>query len=641
MSAITGVFQVDHEPVPGEYADILIESLNHVPSDKNGYFKWNHVFMGCILQWITPESITEELPFYEYNRELAITADAIIDNRNELFERLQIKKEVRADITDSFLILCAYEKWGEECPKFLVGDYAFIIWDKQRDTIFGARDYSGCRTLYYHLDNNTFAFCTLINPLLNLPFISHAINNQWVADYLAIPLNFESIDNNSTVYHQIRQVPPGHSITIKRGTLTIAKYHSFDYERKLNLKTNHDYEEAFLDVYEKAISNRLRTHKQVGSHLSGGLDSGSAAAIAAKKLAENDKKLLSFSYIPVKDFKDWTPKRRNADETPWIQSTISYSGNIEGDYLEFENQNPYSVIDDWLDTMEMPYKFFENSFWLKGIYETASQKGVGILLNGQRGNWTVSWGHSLDYYALLLRKLKLKSFSKELSLYSELIGIGRKRLLSLIAHKAFPGLSSKNRPDPYPVLINQDYAAKHHVWDRLNEENIDFDGVNYSDAFSMRKTQFEKPYYWSINGTYSTKLSLKHSLWDRDPTNDLRVAEFCLSVPESQYVQNGYDRSLIRRSLQGYLPDDVRLNMRTRGIQGADGIFRMYSQWGNFLLEAERMAKDKHIGEYLNQAVILKSLNRLKEPSDHEVYGHDFRLIMRSLIFFRFMKRIS
>ena len=71
------------------------------------------------------------------------------------------------------------------------------------------------------------------------------------------------------------------------------------------------------------------------------------------------------------------------------------------------------------------------------------------------------------------------------------------------------------------------------------------------------------------SNTINTKLSLRYSLWKRDPTNDLRVIRFCLSLPEDQYVQNGMNRALIRRATENYLPDKVRLNQRTRGVQGA------------------------------------------------------------------------
>ena len=109
----------------------------------------NSVFLGCHAQWITPESINEPLPYYHYEAQVAITADAIIDNRKELFDQLQIKPEDRKEMPDSQLILLSYLKWGEECPKYLIGDFAFMIWDQRNQKLFGARDASGYRTLYY------------------------------------------------------------------------------------------------------------------------------------------------------------------------------------------------------------------------------------------------------------------------------------------------------------------------------------------------------------------------------------------------------------------------------------------------------------------------------------------------------------
>ena len=80
--------------------------------------------------------------------------------------------------------------------------------------------------------------------------------------------------------------------------------------------------------------------------------------------------------------------------------------------------------------MEMPYKFFENSIWLKGIFEKAHEEGIGVLLNGGRGNLSISWGPAIEYYAILLKKLKWIRLYKELNLYSNNIGV--KKILILI-----------------------------------------------------------------------------------------------------------------------------------------------------------------------------------------------------------------
>ncbi|MGW6192111.1 lasso peptide isopeptide bond-forming cyclase [Bacillus cereus] len=643
MSAITGIIHFNEETISIQHGTQLMSYLQKYPADDIQIWHKENAFLGCHAQWITPESVGEQLPFYNYEKQLAITADAIIDNRNELFEKLQVDYADRKNMTDSELILLSYQKWGEAAPKYLVGDFAFMIWDEKKQTLFGARDFSGSRTLYFYRGEEKFAFCTIINPLFTLPYVEKKLNEQWIAEFLAIPVNFESVDSQQTVYKYIEQVPPSHTISVKNGKVNFSRYYTPTTGKMLNLKSNEEYEEAFRDVYQSAVKARLRTHHKVGAHLSGGLDSGSVVSFAAKDLRAENKKLHTFSYVPVEGFVDWTHKGRIADERPFIQSTVKHVGNIQDYYLELPERSPLSEIDDWLETMEMPYKFFENTFWLSGVYEKASQHGIGVLLSGQRGNWTVSWGPILDYQAMLLKKLHWMRFYRELYLYSRNLGVKKSRVFEVVKRKAFPFLHqllSSEEQDVFPRIINPEFAKKMNVFDRLKEQDIDITGTSISNAYDMKREQFEKTYYWSINGTYETKLSLRYALWDRDPTNDLRIVQFCLSVPEEQYVQNGVDRSLIRRATKNLLPDKVRLNQRVRGVQGADGVYRMAPFWNEFIEEVEELSVDPIISEFLNVEVIKKAISKLcKEPRPEYAFDLDFRVLMRSLIFYRFIKK--
>lgn len=644
MSAITGIIHFNNEPISIEQGTRLMSELQKYPADDIQIWHKENAFLGCHAQWITPESVGEQLPFYNYEKQLAITADAIIDNRDELFEKLQVDYSDRKNMTDSELILLSYQKWEEAAPKYLVGDFAFMIWDEKKQILFGARDFSGSRTLYIYRDEEKFSFCTLIKPLFTLPYVDKKLNEQWLAEFLAIPVNFESVDPQLTVYKYIEQVPPSHTILVKDGKVKISRYYTPTAGKMLNLKSNEEYEEAFREVYQRAVKVRLRTHHQVGAHLSGGLDSGSVVSFAAKDLRAENKKLHTFSYVPAEGFKDWTHKGRIADERPFIQSTVQYVGNIQDYYLELPERSPLSEIDDWLETMEMPYKFFENTFWLRGVYEKASQRDIGVLLSGQRGNWTVSWGPIFDYQAMLLKKLHWIRFYRELYLYSRNIGVKKARVFEVVRRKAFPFLHqllSSEEQDAFPIIINPEFAKKMNVFDRLKEQDVDITGTFISNAYDMKREQFEKPYYWSINGTYETKLSLRYALWDRDPTNDLRIIQFCLSVPEEQYVQNGLDRSLIRRATKNFLPDKVRLNQRVRGVQGADGVYRMTPFWNEFIEEVQELSVDPIISEFLNVEVIKKAISKIcKEPRPEYAFDLDFRILMRSLIFYRFIKNL-
>ncbi|OOR22361.1 lasso peptide isopeptide bond-forming cyclase [Bacillus cereus] len=644
MSAITGIIHFTNEPVSIEHGTRLMSDLQKYPADDIQIWHKENAFLGCHAQWITPESVGEQLPFYNYEKQLAITADAIIDNRHELFEKLQVDYADRKNMTDSELILLSYQKWGEAAPKYLVGDFAFMIWDEKKQILFGARDFSGSRTLYFYRGEEKFAFCTIINPLFTLPYVDKKLNEQWLAEFLAIPVNFESVDPQLTVYKYIEQVPPSHTILVKEGKVKFSRYYTPTAGKMLNLKSNEEYEEAFREVYQSAVKARLRTHHQVGAHLSGGLDSGSVVSFAAKDLRAENKRLHTFSYVPVTGFEDWTHKGRMADERPFIQSTVEHVGNIQDYYLELPERSPLSEIDDWLETMEMPYKFFENTFWLSGVYEKASQHGIGVLLSGQRGNWTVSWGPIFDYQAMLLKKLHWIRFYRELYLYSKNIGVKKSRVFEVVRRKAFPflyQLLSSEEQDVFPTIINPEFAKKMNVFDRLKEQGVDITGTSIANAYDMKREQFEKPYYWSINGTYETKLSLRYALWDRDPTNDLRIIQFCSSVPEEQYVQNGLDRSLIRRATKNLLPDKVRLNQRIRGVQGADGVYRMAPFWNEFIEEVEELSVDPVISEFLNVEVIKKAISKIcKEPRPEYAFDLDFRVLMRSLIFYRFIKKV-
>jgi asparagine synthase (glutamine-hydrolysing) len=648
MSAIAGVCHFNNEPVSYDHSAVVMQDLQKYPADDVQLWHKENIFFGCHSQWITPESIHEQLPYYDQGKQLAITADAIIDNREELFERLQVKQDYQKTMPDSQLILLAYQKWQEDAPKYLIGDFAFIIWDERKQKLFGARDFSGSRTLYYYNRENRFAFCTVIQPLLALPYIKKQLNEGWLAEFLAIPWNFESVDTSSTVYKNIEQLPPSHTITVVEGRIKLTKYSTFDFEKKIQLKSSSEYEEAFLEVYQRAVTSRTRTHRNVGAHLSGGLDSGSVASLAANNLKRNNKKLHTFSYVPVEGFKDWTSKGRIADERPLIRSTVKHVGNIEDNYYNFQEKNPFTEVDDWLKTLEMPYKFFENSFWLSGIYEKAYEKDIGVLLNGQRGNWTVSWGPAMDYQAMLFKKLKWISLNREIDLYSKNLGVPKSRIVRVVRRKALSSLrgvlkSPTNLNNSlFPIMINPEFANRQKVYDRLREHNIDLTGLSIIDSYKVRKLQFEKLYYWNINGTYATKLSLRYKVWDRDPTNDLRIVKFCLSVPEEQYVKDGVDRSLIRRATKGFLPDNVRLNQRTRGIQGTDGIHRMIPNWNLFIEELKELILDPLTSIYLNKSLIQEKIKRFENgPKPEDVFDLDFKLLMKSLIVYRFLNKFT
>lgn len=636
MSAIAGILCFENEGLQIDEGMKLMEQLSAYPADDVQIWMQSNLFFGCHAQWVTPESIGEKLPYFDQERRLAITSDAIIDNRNELFESLQIPLHKRS-MPDSQIILHAYEKWGEETPLHLIGDFAFMIWDEKQQKLFGARDFSGSRTLYYHHNRLQFSFCTIIQPLLSLTESSQMFNEQWMAQFIAIPGMVDCVQGDLTAYEGIKQVPPSSSICIIDGKVKVKTYQAVSLDKEIRFKTNEQYIEAFQDLFSTAVSSRLRTSNQVGARLSGGLDSGAVASFAAPLLKKQSKQLHTYSYIPVPDFEDWTSRRRVANETPYIQSTVLHVGNINAQYLDFAGKSPYTEIDEMLSILEMPYKFFENSYWIKGIYEAASQQNISVILSGGRGNYSISWGPAYDYYALLMKRLNWIRLAKEIQLYSRNKGISKKNLVSIVAKKALPSLFSEAiaHNSPEPSLIHPDFARRMEVDEVLRQQQM-------SDSLSVyeaRSNQFMQVFHWNKNGMSMTKMSLRYKMWDRDPTNDLRVIRYCLSIPEEQYVQNGMDRALIRRATKNYLPDEVRLNYKKRGLQSADWVHRMLPIWPVVMDEVQRLIKEPYMQNILNIPVLKEAVARMEQPKPNDIWEIEMKMIIRSIIIFRFIEK--
>jgi len=195
-----------------------------------------------------------------------------------------------------------------------------------------------------------------------------------------------------------------------------------------------------------------------------------------------------------------------------------------------------------------------------------------------------------------------------------------------------------------PMIINNEFADRMGIFTKLKKYGMDDSGwFAKTNIFDDRRRLFEDIFPWNAGNTLTCKLSLRHALWKRDPTNDLRVVRFCLSIPEEQYVQDGVDRSLIRRGTKDILPNKVRLNQQTRGVQGTDWVHRMVPQWDNFINEVEQISKDSRILNFINGDVLNEALVKVKKEGPSPSFATDpgYKILMRIVIVHRFLKKFN
>ena len=407
MSGITGIFYRNGRTIETEQIQNMNDMISHRGPDGSAIWKDGSTALGHQMLWTTPESLHESLPFEEHG--LTITADARIDNRKELSKTLDI--EDIEDISDSYFILKSYEKWGDQCPKHLLGDFVFVIWDKIRKEIFCARDHFGVKPFYYYLSNETFFFASEINALKYHDEVGHDFNNLRIATYL-VPL---AENREYTFYESINRLPAASTLLINSDEMKKNTYWALDVNKEILMDSDEEYAQKFLEIFTEAIKCRMRSAYSTGSLLSGGLDSSSIACTMHKILQEENSNydLKTFSII----FDDLNI----CDEKEYIDEVLLLD-NLEPYFVKGDKYSPLNEINEVLESIGEPFNV-PNLYLHRELYQEAEKKEVRVLLDGFDGDTTVFFE---ERYALdLAREMQLKK------LFSELKFMAKKSNLNL------------------------------------------------------------------------------------------------------------------------------------------------------------------------------------------------------------------
>lgn len=236
MSGIIGIYNLDGKLVDYQQLKDMVNILAHRGPDGSDAWCAGSVGLGHRMLWTTAESLLEKLPLVNQTEDLVITADLRIDNRDELIHTLQLNNYPPEKITDSQLVLAAYEKWGEQCPENLLGDFAFAIWDRQKQIIFCARDHFGIKPFYYYASEQAFIFASEIKAIFCVPDVPRQINEVRIGDYLASMFH----EANITSYKDVFRLPPAHSMTVSLEGIKLQSYWSIDPNRELRLGSDEE-----------------------------------------------------------------------------------------------------------------------------------------------------------------------------------------------------------------------------------------------------------------------------------------------------------------------------------------------------------------------------------------------------------------
>ena len=550
MCGIAGLIGKKTASTPAEMARML-QCITHRGPDYSGQWQEDRLILGHCRLAILDLSAHGNQPM-NYGGRYILVFNGEIYNYKELRAELCQKGYRFHTETDSEVIPAAYDCWGEACQERMNGMWAFALYDKKQRKLFCSRDRFGIKPFYYMVEPERFVFGSEIKQLLAVMHNKPRANRTALEVFLAVGYMDYSQD---TMFDNILQLRGGHCFTYDLGNDT------FQIRRWFNLLDTCDKlidEESaihqFRALFDAAIRRHLRADVEIGSCLSGGLDS-SAIVCAVNQILQSATQ-QKHQYAISSCFSD-----ERYDERPYIAAVLKQCPIVEGIQVFPRMESLLEDLNDIIWHMDEP--FGSTSIFAQwNVFKKAQEIGLKVMLDGQGADEQLA-GYN-DYYKAffiwLFRNGHWASLLREIRAYAKLrLKLERKSQLRFMLITLFEGLAPAWLYERIYQHYHQEVAGN--KWLHLSKESsetlwsikrhfINRDLKEFTCAF-MEIGLPELLHYEDRN-------SMAFSVESRVPFLDADLACGLMSMPFSVKIKNGQTKWVMRAALKDVLPEKIQ-----------------------------------------------------------------------------------
>jgi asparagine synthase (glutamine-hydrolysing) len=565
MCAIVGIFsdpKGNREDLTGRVA-AMANSLAHRGPDDEGFFIADGVALGHRRLSII-DLATGHQPMFNEDGSVCIVFNGEVYNYAQVKEELSAKGHRFATNSDTETIVHAYEEWGPACVHRLRGMFTFGIWDDREKKLFIARDRLGKKPLFYADYAGQFVFASEMKAILTDPNFDRSMDEEALAAYFL----FSYIPAPLTIFKNIRKLPPGHTLTVQNGQVTIERYWDIAFEPD-HRKTESQFIDEFQHLLDEAVRIRLISDVPLGAFLSGGIDSSTVVALMHRHSRE-----------PVKTF------------------TIGFGGTTGG----FDDERRYarlvaeryhtehhehevlpqveSLLDGIVTAFDEP--FADDSTIPSHYVCKMARENVTVALSGLGGD---------EAFAGYERYLGFKIGQ----LYNRIPGWIREHLILKLVERMPETASGSNRINHLKRFVRSAVGDVGHQYlgfvTKLprHYKNLFFadDCSRYREAGAAAEQRFldifnadnaedplNKVFYCDLK-TYlpedilacTDRMSMWNSLEVRAPFVDHQLLEYCATIPPGLKMKWFQKKYLLKQGVASLLPAEV-LKHRKQGFVG-------------------------------------------------------------------------
>ncbi|MGH7914669.1 MAG: asparagine synthase-related protein [Candidatus Binataceae bacterium] len=551
MSGIAAVYNLDGRPADRSLISAMLAAAAYRGPD--GLNSWidGPVALGHAMLRTTPEALDESQPLVDEGSGLVLAMDGRVDNRDELKELLERQGLRLTGGTDAEIVLRAYQRWGEESPAKILGDFAFALWDRRKRQLFCARDLASVQPFFYYCDGRRFICASEPQQILVDPTVPREPDEKVIGVYLSGML----MDPVTTVYRDIHRLEGGCLITVRPDKIDRRRYFDIDPAKKIRYRTDAEYAEHFESLFKEAVRCRLRNIHGVAAELSGGLDSSLVVGTVQRLLRQGISPTARFETFSIR-FDD-----PQADERGFI-------GDVAAKWKLETNWSPpfYAKFADYLtDIRRYRYLTFRpNSAMDTLMHRAIRERGYRVVLTGQGGDqW---FGGSADCFADLLCDFRFVELFKLLrgeAAFPTRVLRGQGPLALLLRRTLWPLVPARpkfsiNRLRGVrliPSFVNREFARRLDLERLRNAPTRQLRGLSFAQRTMYQVLNLGISIHFAEVNERECALA---GMEGRHPFYDRRIIEFAFAIPEDQRCRPGATKYVMRQAGSGLLPESVR-----------------------------------------------------------------------------------
>lgn len=550
MGAIALLLSRDERPPERSAFESVLSALAHRGVHGSESFLRGSAAFGRLRFATTPEEVGEAQPLSDPVRGVDLCFDGRLDNRADLLAALGDGADA-SRLSDAGLALRAYAAWGERSFDRFLGPFAAVVLDSRRRCVVAARDALGDRPLCYVVTDRLLAVATEEQALLTLPWVSRRLNETTVARFFA----FEGPVPGETFYSDVRELPPAHVMVVSQGGIAFRRTWAPDPEPGIRHRRDEDYADHFRAVFEEAVRCRLRSVTPPAVLMSGGLDSAPVAAVAARELARQGRRLTTVSYVF-----DELP---SCDERRYMDPMVRRFG-LDARRFAGDDAWPFSNLASWTFDPSSPMEGLYRKLRSRS-YAAAREAGATVLLTGEHGDALYCGGE--QWLADLLREGRYGQALAELAAHALLHGVLRRPARYGLRSALGALARAKGWWGPPPPLP----GASPPSWLTPSAASR----VAASAPFASPAVGTRRPWQhsWVLDPATARGIAVEQvhaaraGMEIRFPFRDRRVVELFLGLPAHQLSRPGESKRIMRRAMQGLLPDEIRRRRRPTSLE--------------------------------------------------------------------------